>query len=606
MDEATSGQRKALAEIRREVGRLQQDIYADPHQAFCHYAIALLFDLDADDALEACAVGTTAGPSAMWHDDDQGRIVIVKARFAARSPRTFDRDDVRRAEKAYEIASKDPDQISAENGELLQEATVLHELRDRDPRYPIEIYCVVNGSFTAAARKQASAFNQRMEANGITLTLFELSDLAIAESERRSREAGPLETKIELDLERFFEFRSGDGTPRTIVASVDGAELAAIERRHQYRIFQRNVRYYLKQTQKVNRTMSRTLADPVGRQNFWYYNNGIAIVCDRYELKAHGPRARIAIDNLQIVNGCQTTTTLGANLGQLQRDDSRAHVLVRIIESQDDDLQRDITLYNNRQTAVRDRDLLSNDRTQDRLQLEFAEFGDGWFYERKRGEWEARVSADPALKKRFDRRLVNNEVAAQAHYAFFVNPAEARARKRMLFVPATDSGFYEQIFNDRTSPEELLLPYLLMEFIARRKREYQREVKAIDPEEADVEDLRLLARNWIKFADQYILGTMAFYIEKRMRQSRSAMRKLIESDFEALAETLYNLAIRDLSKYFRNKESQARQRQQPFSAANLVKGNWRDALAYLEDEWAWREAEDEDPFARFPMLTQGG
>ena len=73
---------------------------------------------------------------------------------------------------------------------------------------------------------------------------------------------------------------------------------------------------------------------------------------------------------MQIVNGCQTTTTLGEHL-EILRNEPAVHVLVRIIESDDEALQRDITLYNNRQNAVRDRDLLSNDYQQDRLHEEF-------------------------------------------------------------------------------------------------------------------------------------------------------------------------------------------------------------------------------------------
>jgi hypothetical protein len=601
---------QALARIKKEVASLQEDIYAQAGDAFCHHALEILFDLDSDEALEACAVGGQGdkGLDAFWLDEQGGRVVLVQAKYSSSAKKSFDRQSILQLESAFVWLKRLGETPSPKvRGEVLEAARQLHELRQEDPDYPIDLYCVCIGKFTDAAVDQADAFNDEHGDDHIAMHLVGLTELTEAENERLSRDAAPVGSEIQLKIRDHFEFQPAPEAPRAVVATIDGAELAAIERRYQYRIFQRNVRYYLKQTQKVNKSMSRTLEDPSGRQNFWYYNNGIAIVCDafRTEKDEHGDW-HVFVKNLQIVNGCQTTTTLGANIDKVKDAKSPAYVLVRIIESENDRLQRDITLFNNRQNAVRDRDLLSNDRTQDRLQLEFDEMELPWFYERKRGEWNARIAASPVLKARYGngKRRIDNEPAAQAYMAFFHDPADARARKRLLFVPQAEQGYYDRIFQDDTTPEHLLVPFLLSQFIAERKREYQRKVKAIDRDALSVEDKRLLAQNWLRFADQFILGAIAFYLRQRIKLDQDHLAQLLGDDFEAVASRAYNRAVRDLAHVFHTKTKEAEQRRQPFSAANFVKGNWEDVHDHLVDEWAYREEAGEDVFEGIDLLEE--
>lgn len=51
------------------------------------------------------------------------------------------------------------------------------------------------------------------------------------------------------------------------------------------------------------------------RKNFFYYNNGITVICDRMTKIVTQPsdynmNAAFTIDNPQIVNGCQTVNSI--------------------------------------------------------------------------------------------------------------------------------------------------------------------------------------------------------------------------------------------------------------------------------------------------------
>jgi hypothetical protein len=311
------------------------------------------------------------------------------------------------------------------------------------------------------------------------------------------------------------------------------------------------------------------------------------------------------VENLQIVNGCQTTTTLGANLDQLE--DPAPMVLVRIIASKDEDLQRAITVYNNRQNAVRDRDLLSNDPVQERLQKAFEELSPPWYYERKRGAWKAEVP--PSQRKRFGKRVISNEKAAQAAYAFHHDPGEARARKRFLFVTRREdpNGFYELLFSRATTPEWLLLPFRVNEFVTERKRNHLRSAREAEKKPTSrrsVSDKKALQRNWISFADQALVATIGFYWRQRIKLTQKDLTVLLDDRMlDALLSRSYALALRDLTIFFHNRIQEAQDREQVFVPSNYLKGNWSAIRDWLETQEDYRQNVGEDAFAAFPLLV---
>ena len=95
------------------------------------------------------------------------------------------------------------------------------------------------------------------------------------------------------------------------------------------RLFARNIRGYLGNT-TINRNMQYTLATEP--DYFWYYNNGITIVCDSAELISKSGNKVLKLTNPQIINGQQTTRTIH----EVAKKGSKATVLVRVISVQHD------------------------------------------------------------------------------------------------------------------------------------------------------------------------------------------------------------------------------------------------------------------------------
>ena len=601
--------RKFKETLREKVGEFERDYYSNPGDAFCHWGLKTYFELDEDDAVEACDVSGSGdrGLDAFWVDEEQRRVLIVQAKYSARG-RSFGADLVAQLEHTYgwfvRLGEEDPADIRRQ---VRTAARTFTSLRKNDPEHAVELVCLASGSFTKEAENQAKAFNDEHGDEGVQLVLVGIDDLEEVYNEQLSRLKEP-PVEVKLDLAKFFAFEPA-GEPKTIVASINVAELAAIERKYHYRIFQKNVRYFLKASNRVNKGIVNTLSDPDTRGRFWYYNNGIAIVCDSVdveEVERRDDAVGIAtIENLQIVNGCQTTTTLGDMADDIEDDGAPAYVLVRIIEAADAGLQAEISRYNNRQSAVKDRDLMSNDDPQQRLEKEFEQRDPPWFYERKRGQWDAEAKNSATLRDKFGKRRIDNEVAAQAAYAFWHDPAVAKARKRMLFVRKLDDakGLYEQIFTESTTTDWMLLPYLTQRYVASRKATYMRELKvALQVKEPDVKTKRTVEREWLKFSDQMVLAAIHFYWQQHVDlESGASQRALLDdANFGPAVKAAYGLAVRDLGRFFRSKRVGAEKRDEPFNPANFVKGNWSEALAWLEDQV--KVHEDDDAFEDIPAF----
>lgn len=147
-------------------------------------------------------------------------------------------------------------------------------------------------------------------------------------------------------------------------------------------LFDLNIRKMLGNT-KINEEIKDTL--DINPEKFWYFNNGITIICDSLEKKAlYGNSRDIGIfdcKGISIVNGAQTICAIG-KFGQSNNDNKEklgeVYVPVRVIPIErvneegelyrDDLFAKEITKTNNRQNQIEDRDFLVLDPEQRRIE----------------------------------------------------------------------------------------------------------------------------------------------------------------------------------------------------------------------------------------------
>jgi hypothetical protein len=302
--------------------------------------------------------------------------------------------------------------------------------------------------------------------------------------------------------------------PRALVFTISGKTLANLFFTYGTRLFQRNVRYFLgARAKSINLQMQRTASDEKESGLFWYYNNGVTVVCNKAAVSPN--RKVVSLVEMQIINGAQTTYSLSeVNQKNELKDD--ANVLLKVIESGDQGFIDNVTLYTNSQNPVNLRDLCSRDEIQTRIQT--ALLGSHkYFYERKRGEFEALYTTvemkKKLLGKQWKDRIVNNEKAAQAYLSLFLNmPAQAKASKKRIFVKGTD-GFYDKVFSENVVEEALLMAYKLLCYIEERTKQYRVQYDTAD--KLNEKDRRKVYKfDFLLYGDFFVLNLFRDFLEK--------------------------------------------------------------------------------------------
>lgn len=243
---------------------------------------------------------------------------------------------------------------------------------------------------------------------------------------------------------------------RVLVGRISTHEIAALIERHGERLLERNIRRYLGlQGNRVNEAI-RTTLEGEERGNFYFYNNGITLTCDKFDYNAlQRGDFQVRIQNLQIINGGQTCMTIFKTLRQptLFEEASQAFVLVRLYQlpTDNEDMVRRITFATNSQNPVDLGDLRANDERQLRLEMDIKQLG--YSYRRKR--------TDQGLRNDITTRSAAEAILAVWRQA----PHQAKFFSREHF-----GKLYENIFSDDLNGAQAISAALLYRIAENRRR----------------------------------------------------------------------------------------------------------------------------------------
>ena len=242
---------------------------------------------------------------------------------------------------------------------------------------------------------------------------------------------------------------------RVLLGRISVHELHRLFEEHGDQLLERNVRRFLGHTNRINTEIRDTLLDPNRSPNFYFYNNGITVICDRFDFNAlQRADHQVQLRNLQIVNGGQTCKTIHQTLSDNRACGGESSVLIRIYQLPDEsrEVVGDITRATNSQSPVDLRDLRSNDELQQALALGMEQLG----YTYKRHRDDSGVAAD----------TVTSGMVAEAVLAVWrERPHQAKFRRREHF-----GKLYDTIFRDLNAAQALLATHIYR-IVERRRRE---------------------------------------------------------------------------------------------------------------------------------------
>lgn len=254
---------------------------------------------------------------------------------------------------------------------------------------------------------------------------------------------------------------------RVFIGKVPVSELARLMDTHGDRLLERNIRRYLGlHGNRVNEAIAATLRDEAERANFYFYNNGVTLICDRFEYNALQPENhRVRVEGLQIINGGQTSKTIQSTFDRLQLELPQVgtnlssslastFVLVRLYQVPRDSASfiHTITYATNSQNPVDLKDLRSNDPRQRQLELSVRDLGHE--YRRQRGEGASSPRDIPVA------------IAAEAVLSVWRRrPQQAKFRGSEHF-----GKLYDDIFTPELTGAQLITAVLLFRIAENKRR----------------------------------------------------------------------------------------------------------------------------------------
>lgn len=246
---------------------------------------------------------------------------------------------------------------------------------------------------------------------------------------------------------------------RVCVGRMPVVEVAALMKNYGEKLLERNIRRYLGlHGNRVNEGIRATLSSNTP-ENFYFFNNGITLVCDKFTYNAlQQGDFQIKVKNLQIVNGGQSCMTILKTAEELEKNGqalpAQASVLIRLYElsSDNDDVVLQITHATNSQNPVDLKDLRANDVRQQQLEQSIQNLG--YSYRRKRMD---------ATTKATD---ITTGAAAEAVLAIWRKaPHQAKFLTREHF-----GKLYDTIFSESLNGAQVVIAALLYRIAENHRR----------------------------------------------------------------------------------------------------------------------------------------
>ncbi len=165
---------------------------------------------------------------------------------------------------------------------------------------------------------------------------------------------------------------------------VEAADIGRWWAEHQQLLFTKNLRKFTGSTDVNDAIKDTLLSEP---SKFWYFNNGITILCSSLQKKALGGSKRTSgvfvCDGVSVVNGAQTVGCIGEITASNPDALANARVAVRLISLAKCPVEfgTDITRAANTQNRIERRDFAALDPEQERLRKDLQlELGKTYFY----------------------------------------------------------------------------------------------------------------------------------------------------------------------------------------------------------------------------------
>jgi hypothetical protein len=318
----------------------------------------------------------------------------------------------------------------------------------------------VRHELTQAATTADSLIRRHFPNAAVNCAAIEVGQGQLQEAYRRTDAPIALDEVFDLDVAGGFEVTSEGWS--AYVTSVPATWLRQLWKQHAEDVMSPNVRDYLgivKSERNINNGIQSTAAETPGQ--FWIYNNGLTVLVNSYAFApaSSGEGIHLRLTGLGIVNGAQTTGSIGTLPDDYTAKLDDASVLTRFVSCHDLETLGNIVRYNNTQNKIEAADFRSKDAVQDRLRGEFELIPDADYKGARRGGVRSAIERS--------RNMLPDSAVAQSLAAFHLEPNLAYNDTRRIWV---DDGTYSDYFSDRTTARHIVFTFSCLRAVEAAKK----------------------------------------------------------------------------------------------------------------------------------------
>lgn len=395
-----------LEKIKREIA---QDYYkqnfSNEGQRFVAWYLRNIYLLDQLQAKDAITDGANDKQiDAVFIDEDELKIHIIQGKYYTGG--TINAEPIREVISAW---SKFNDLEKLQNDANPKLKTKISEISTalEDDSYCVVFELITTSTFTEEANKDIEAFQTKLaEYDEFNAQFSVIDKQSIEDRYNAVLELTNPSLNHTIFLEQGKYLMTDLSNTKVLVAAVPLKECIKLPGIKDGSLFQKNVRQSLGINNTVNKKIKKTLSDPTKCREFFFFHNGITAICNKLEELGDG---QFKFFGLNVVNGCQSLNTiLSCSEAVKKRDD--AFVLIRFYEIPQRDRADSISINTNTQSAVKARDLRSNNKQVLKLKKAYEQKYSTGYFATKRGE------DIPADKKEFAVELSAMGKQAMAWY----------------------------------------------------------------------------------------------------------------------------------------------------------------------------------------------
>ena len=293
---------------------------------------------------------------AIFVDDDRATIFVIQGKFIGTS--SVDAEPLREVLSAW-VQMRDLVRLQEVCNTKLKQK--LDEVaRALEDEYEVCFELITTASLTESARNDLATFQEQL-AELSAKDEFPATLMLVNEDEIRrrydialERENPSLSHSIDLKVCQILPIKIA-GT-QVVIAVIPLSECIKFPGIKDGTLFQKNVRQSLGLSNAVNKGIRNTIYGDRHR-DFFFFHNGITAICNKMETKD----SILHLRGVSVVNGCQSLNTI-LSCSERVKTLTDTSLLFRFYEIPQRDRADKISINTNSQSAVKPRDLRSNDR----------------------------------------------------------------------------------------------------------------------------------------------------------------------------------------------------------------------------------------------------